>query len=426
MIDDLEKFKNNVSKQNLACDGAKFSENQTQILSHISDTKLKNPDKNPVKDFNNIGANKNFSQNGENPAFLSEQLINYLGNKRALLPQICAVLEQIKRDLGAKKISFADVFSGSGAVARAAKAHSHLILANDLEGYSRTINSCYLSNFTPELGEKIDAFYEQICAKFAPKESFISELYAPKNDAHIKKNERVFYSRQNALIIGGIRAAIDEIPPEFRHFFIAPLLSEASIHSNTGGVFKGFYKGKNGVGKFGGEGANALSRILGKISLKKPVFSRFASEFATFSLDAREFARTAQMVDVAYFDPPYNQHPYGSNYFMLNLINDFRAPNSADLSEISGIPRDWNRSNYNKKAHAAQEFFALLSEFRAKFLVISFNSEGFISRDEFLKNLTKIGRINLVEIRYPTYRASRNLRERDLYVTEFIYIVKKD
>ena len=110
---------------------------------------------------------------------------------------------------------------------------------------------------------------------------------------------------------------------------------------------------------------------------------------------------------------------------MLNLINEFRAPNSANLSEISGIPQDWNRSNYNKKAHAADEFFALLAEFRAKFLVISFNSEGYISRDEFLKNLAKIGRVDLVEIRYPTYRASRNLRDRKLYVTEFIYVVEK-
>ena len=25
-------------------------------------------------------------------------------------------------------------------------------------------------------------------------------------------------------------------------------------------------------------------------------------------------------VNLTYFDPPYNQHPYGSNYFMLNII----------------------------------------------------------------------------------------------------------
>ena len=162
---------------------------------------------------------KQAQNTSENPAFLNTQLINYLGNKRALLEQICAVLEQIKDKLGVKKISFADVFSGSGSVARAAKAHSNLVLANDLEGYSHTINSCYLSNFTPELGEKIDTFYKQICADFSPQESFLSRLYAPRDDADIKAGERVFYSRKNALILGGLRAQIDKIPPEFRHFF---------------------------------------------------------------------------------------------------------------------------------------------------------------------------------------------------------------
>ena len=212
---------------------------------------------------------------------------------------------------------------------------------------------------------------------------------------------------------------------QFQKYFIAPLLSEASILSNTGGVFKGFYKDKNGVGKFGGWGENALSRILGEISLPFPVFSNFTSDFQVFRHDAYEFSKIAPSVDIAYFDPPYNQHPYGSNYFMLNLIADFKAPKIGNISEVSGIPKDWNRSNYNKKAKASEEFFTLLSEFRAKYLVISFNSEGFISKDEFNENLAKIGKVSLKEIKYPTYKASRNLRNRDLYVSEYLYIVKK-
>ncbi|MBR6952683.1 MAG: DNA adenine methylase, partial [Campylobacter sp.] len=225
--------------------------------------------------------------------------------------------------------------------------------------------------------------------------------------------------------LAGLRTAISQIPSEFQKYFIAPLLSEASIHSNTGGVFKGFYKDKNGVGKFGGSGENALSRILGEISLPMPVFSNFTSDFQVFQSDAYEFSKLAPSVDIAYFDPPYNQHPYGSNYFMLNLIADFKAPNLGDLSEVSGIPNGWNRSNYNKKSRAADEFFTLLAEFRAKYLIISFNSEGFISEDEFLKNLALIGKVEKIEIKYPAYRASRNLRNRNLHVTEYLYIVKK-
>jgi adenine-specific DNA-methyltransferase len=80
----------------------------------------------------------------ENKEYLTTQLISYLGNKRALLNHIEDVIIDIKNELKKEHIKFADVFSGSGVVARVAKAHSSLVLANDLERYSYIINSCYL------------------------------------------------------------------------------------------------------------------------------------------------------------------------------------------------------------------------------------------------------------------------------------------
>ena len=60
--------------------------------------------------------------------------------------------------------------------------------------------------------------------------------------------------------------------------------------------------------------------------------------------------------DLAYFDPPYNQHPYGSNYFMLNLVSSYERPNVEKISRVSGIPKDWNRSVFNKKRFAKESF----------------------------------------------------------------------
>jgi hypothetical protein len=64
-------------------------------------------------------------------------------------------------------------------------------------------------------------------------------------------------------------------------------------------------------------------------------------------LDACDFLRDLPQVDLIYLDPPYNQHPYGSNYFMLNLICTNERPHT--LSKVSGIPGDWNKSQYNSK-----------------------------------------------------------------------------
>ena len=57
----------------------------------------------------------------ENPAFLKEQIITYLGNKRALLGFIASGVEYAKSELKKDKVSFLDMFSGSGVVSRFAK-----------------------------------------------------------------------------------------------------------------------------------------------------------------------------------------------------------------------------------------------------------------------------------------------------------------
>ncbi len=155
------------------------------------------------------------------------------------------------------------------------------------------------------------------------------------------------------MLLDNLRQMIGDLPAWQQPYFLAPLLSEASIHANTSGVFKGFYKNPaTGIGQFGGKGRDALSRILGEISLPFPVFSNFSAECKITREDANQLVGTLKDFDVAYFDPPYNQHPYGSNYFMLNLLVDYRRPQT--VSPVSGIPQEWNRSRYNKRGQVLE------------------------------------------------------------------------
>ena len=82
----------------------------------------------------------------ENPEFRTTQLITYLGNKRSLIGYIENEVNQIADEMGKQRLVCADLFSGSGVVARMLKAHSSKLIVNDLEEYSAVINSCYLSN----------------------------------------------------------------------------------------------------------------------------------------------------------------------------------------------------------------------------------------------------------------------------------------
>ena len=82
----------------------------------------------------------------ENNDYLTSQIITYIGNKRILIGYINKEIELIKAKLNKKKLITADLFSGSGVVARILKQHSSIVIANDLENYSHILNSCYLFN----------------------------------------------------------------------------------------------------------------------------------------------------------------------------------------------------------------------------------------------------------------------------------------
>lgn len=364
---------------------------------------------------------------GENPDYLSRQLITYLGNKRQLLPMIEAGIKEVRRLAGKDRLITLDLFSGSGIVARLLKSYSSHIYANDLELYSRIVNECYLTDSDPVLVARLKTLLCDLRRDIQTHrvhDGFIAKMYAPEDDKRILVGERVFYSRSNAEFLDTARQSIGRLPDDMQKFFLAPLLSQASVHTNTSGVFKGFHKDDAGVGCFGGTGKNALKRILGTIDVELPVFSHFACQSTVLQGDALSVVESLPPVDLAYLDPPYNQHPYGSNYFMLNLLATYKQPD--ELSEVSGIPRAWNRSPYNQSGVARTELFRVIAACRSRFLLISYNSEGFIPYEDFVEYLGSLGEVRIMEATYNTFRGSRNLRERDIHVKEYLFLLEKD
>ena len=363
----------------------------------------------------------------EDPNYLSEQLITYLGNKRALLGQIGKAVMYVKKRTGKERLRVFDAFSGSGIVSRFLKAHASFIVSNDFEDYAAVIARCYLRNrssvnFTA-LSEIVEELNARVAAEPLPK-GFIETLYAPKDESEITKDDRVFYTTTNARRLDNYRRMIDGIPSDLRDLLLGPLLSAASVHSNTAGVFKGFYKDRvTGVGQYGGTGLDALKRIKGKIKLEVPVLSKYECDYQVLQDDTNKVASQIKGLDLAYIDPPYNQHPYGSNYFMLNLLVHYRRPDK--ISRVSGIPSDWKRSGYNVRTKALPLLEELLHKIDARFLLISFNNEGFISPDEMRVMLQKIGAVDKFNMRYNTFRGSRNLRNRTLHVTEQMFLVER-
>ncbi|WP_191015585.1 DNA adenine methylase [Treponema zioleckii] len=372
-------------------------------------------------------------------SYLTEQIIAYIGNKRKLLPLIYSAIEKTGLEIKAG-LKFLDAFSGSGVVARFAKELQFEVFANDWEYYSNVINRGFLETNKSDIKdlfgseEKFCSLLREINNLPPPSEDdqYIAKYYAPKEfeaDKADYRTERLFYTRQNALAIDKIRNYIEgnfNDSDKRKNLLLAELIYEAATHNNTSGVFKAFHK------EFGGHGKDALKRIFGKIQLNLPVLTDSNQKMHIFMEDANQLARKLKNLDIAYLDPPYNQHQYGSNYHILNTIAKWdHVPASLELNnkgvlkEKAGIRHDWiqTRSSYCYKDDAQKSFEDLIENLDAKHILVSYSTDGIIPFEKMLEICMKRGKLSLVTNEYTTYRGGKQSNKRQNANIEFILCI---
>ncbi len=361
--------------------------------------------------------------------YVYQPMITYIGNKRKLIPWIMEVVEEIYKKQGNKGLRIMDGFAGSGVVSRVLRPFTSELHCNDMEYYSYILLRSYLEIPNEMERIRLEEYIEKMkkISENPMEIGFVTRLYSPERTESPKENERCFYTRENGMIIDSLLKYIfNEVEVELRHFLLGPLLIKASIHVNTAGVFRGFYK-KDGIGHFGGAGENALERILVPIKVELPIWSKFQCKVKYYQSDIYEVMNGIEdgYFDLIYLDPPYNEHPYGSNYFMLNLIASNKEPN--EYSKVSGIPKDWNKSKFNGRGSAYEEMLRLLKICvrKSKNILISYNNEGLIKEEEWIKIWSELKcRVYKYEKEYDTYHGSRNLAKRNMKVVERMFLLE--
>jgi adenine-specific DNA-methyltransferase len=137
--------------------------------------------------------------------------------------------------------------------------------------------------------------------------------------------------------------------------------------------------------------------------------------------------------DIAYLDPPYNQHQYGANYHLLNTVALWDkppvGPKFAARSAGNGkaaIREDWRRerrSAYCYRRSALEAFRELIGGVRAKFILVSYSTDGIIPFDDVLETLADRGELSVVAQRYKRYRVSSQRPSPKSHNVEFVAIV---
>jgi len=374
--------------------------------------------------------------------YLTSQITTYMGNKRKLLPMIEDALAEIQKDLQNKSpLIIGDGFAGSGVVSRLFKTTASELYTNDLAGYSQTLNTCYLSAPTQptrtqikkcidEANKKADEATESTHTPLT--DGWISKHWAPENPT-ITQNDRAYFTYENGRRIDAIRNYIETLPKKIKPYVLAPLLVESSIHNNTNGQFAAFYKDKDGKkGEYGGKTKTDIKRITQEIRIPYPIFEKSKCKTHITQMDATEWAKSLPQnkLDVVYYDPPYNKHPYNIYYFLLDIINDWDKTQEIP-DTYRGQPDTRKKSMYNSTVHAKAALTELIENTPSKYIMLSYNDGGIISiadLDELLAaNSKSVKKIPIDHKTYNRLKGISNYKRTAEYkpVKEYLYVIQR-
>jgi adenine-specific DNA-methyltransferase len=304
-------------------------------------------------------------------------LIKYLGSKRRLIPLLLAVIRALEPSGTAL-----DLFSGTSRVGMALKAAGYRVLANDHNAYAEVLARCYVQADRARwhaAATRLIAELDQIPGVAG----WFTAMYC---------ESARFFRPENGARIDAIRAAIAAkgLDPELEAIALTSLMEAADRVDSTTGVHMAFLK-------------QWAPRAHNPLALRVPEL--IAGGGAAHRLDALDAAATLAG-DVAYLDPPYNQHKYVGNYHLWESLVRWDKPEVYGLTNKRADCRD-RTSAFNSKKAAPDAFRALIRAIRARHLVVSFNDEGHLARADVEAMLAERGHVHVIARSQPRYVGAR-------------------
>lgn len=300
-------------------------------------------------------------------------MIKYLGSKRVLLPALVETVRALPQVR-----TFFDVFSGTARVGHAMKGAGLRVRANDHNAYAYTLAQCYVGADRDQLADKAQRLLDEL-ATVPGKPGYITHTFC---------EQARFFQPKNGARIDAIRERIEELalPPDLRAVSLVSLMEAADRVDSTTGVQMAYLK-------------QWAPRAHNDLELRLP--KMLAGPGDATHLDALEAVQQHE-ADVVYLDPPYNQHSYLGNYHVWETLVRWDAPENYGIA-AKRIDCKTRRSPFNSKRQIHDAMRAVVKAVRARWLLVSFSNEGYISRDEMMALLGERGPVEVQEIAHPRY-----------------------
>jgi len=330
--------------------------------------------------------------------------LNYIGSKYRLLPFISQIITETVGDLS--NLVMAELFAGTGMVAKRFKGLVRQLIVNDLEHYSYVINRNYIGNCQPfeyiELVAELNALPGQV--------GFIYHHYCPGGGVG-----RQYFSNENGQKIDAIRQTIEawytagRIKADQYYFLLATLLESADRVANVASVYGAYLK--------------HLKKSAQKALLLKPAtFQPDTQTHQVYQADANSLIKRITG-DILYLDPPYNARQYGANYHLLNTIAKY---DSFTPKGKTGLPT-YQKSDYCKKGQVTQAFAELIEAAQFKYIFLSYNNEGLMSVETVREIMSGYGDYTLKTTRYQRFKADtdENRNHKADHTEEYLHVLVK-
>lgn len=334
--------------------------------------------------------------------------MRYLGNKESIRAEIEKLLDS--KQLLRQGYSFFDAFCGSGSVADYLKSYYDIIINDNLTwSVTYTRGRVCAPNCTfQRLGFDPFAYLNK---NKQTMHGFMYQNYAPT------KSERMYFTPENAGRIDYFRYQIEQwkqagqLTEDEYCFLLASLIESVSDVSNTAGVYGAFLKKWD-------------ARAVKEISFHPVDFCN--TPVQTIQTYNTKIETVIEQVDcdILYLDPPYTQNQYGTQYHLLEtLVLDDHPAISTVTGSRSTAPM---RSDWSKAYKANILFDRVLAKTRAKYIILSYNNDGFMSKEYIEAAMKRYGKPETYVCKKIPYKRYQNWKsQKGKKHFEYLFFVEK-
>jgi adenine-specific DNA-methyltransferase len=299
-------------------------------------------------------------------------VIKYLGSKRRLVPLLTSLAEV------AGGSTALDLFTGTTRVAQALRRAGFAVTAVDTARYAEVLARTYVV-WAPGPAE-IEAAAEALGALAAlpPEPGYVTETFCLASR---------YFHPQNGARIDAVRATIDRhhrgTPLE--PVLLTSLLEAADRVDSTTGVQMAYLK-------------NWAPRASQPLDLRLPQVPAGPPGRAVRA-DAVQAASAAGTVDLAYLDPPYNQHRYFTNYHVWETLVAWDHPDHYGVACKRTDARDEaTRSVFNDRRRMPEALRTCLEDVDARVVVLSYNDEAWLALDDLVAMVAPRGEVVVLAV----------------------------